>query len=178
MTELGIVIDEHWRLSPPDEGDREAYVAELNEEGIYENTLRIPRPYTFADADEWIAMCRRQSDADGQSWSWAIRDRDGRLSGGVGYVGGIELGHKAEIGYWLAKRLWGRGIMTRVVRVFCDRAEREHGLVRITGNVFAENVASARVLEKSGFEFEALARNHYRKDGRIFDGRLYARIRV
>jgi RimJ/RimL family protein N-acetyltransferase len=50
-------------------------------------------------------------------------------------------------------------------------------LIRITANVFAFNLGSARVLEKSGFQLEGFLRKHYKKDGKIFDGKLYAKIR-
>ena len=75
-----------------------------------------------------------------------------------------------EIGYWLAKPFWGRGIMTAVVRTLCDYAFAEFGLVKISAHVFANNPASARVLEKCGFVREGLLRRHYHKDGQYFDG--------
>src|SRR5690606_12348842 len=86
-------------------------------------------------------------------------------------------GHKAEIGYWLAKPWWGRGIMTAVVGKACEYAFSRWQLVRITAHVFESNIASARVLEKNGFEFERLLRKHHLKDGRFLDSRLFALVR-
>jgi RimJ/RimL family protein N-acetyltransferase len=39
--------------------------------------------------------------------------------------------------------------------------------------VFDFNLGSARVLEKAGFRNEGYLRGHYKKDGRIFDGKVY-----
>lgn len=44
------------------------------------------------------------------------------------------------------------------------------------GQVFAFNIASAWVPEKAGFQLEGHLRNYYKKDGKVFDGKLYARL--
>jgi RimJ/RimL family protein N-acetyltransferase len=49
--------------------------------------------------------------------------------------------------------------------------------VKITAHVFVHNHASARVLEKCGFEQEGLLRKHYLKDGKYLDARLYSLLR-
>ncbi len=84
--------------------------------------------------------------------------------------------HRAEIGYWLAKPFWGQGIKTAVVRKVCQYAFEEFGLVKIIANVNATNPASARVLEKCGFEQEGYLRNHFLKDGQFLGVLLYARL--
>jgi RimJ/RimL family protein N-acetyltransferase len=43
--------------------------------------------------------------------------------------------------------------------------------------VFANNPASARVLEKAGFVFEARLKNNVVKDGQVLDSFLYARTK-
>jgi RimJ/RimL family protein N-acetyltransferase len=54
----------------------------------------------------------------------------------------------------------------------------EFAFARITANVFSSNAGSARVLEKAGFAYEGQLRNYYKKDGRIFDGKLYAKTPI
>ncbi len=48
-------------------------------------------------------------------------------------------------------------------------------LRRISAEVFANNPASARVLEKAGFIFEGRLKNHVVKEGQVLDSLLYAR---
>jgi [ribosomal protein S5]-alanine N-acetyltransferase len=66
--------------------------------------------------------------------------------------------------------------MTETVKKVTEFAFNEFGLVRITAHVFTFNIGSAKVLEKAGYSLEGILRKHYKKDGRIFDGKLYAKI--
>lgn len=158
--------------------DRDAYLEHLAEKGIYDHTLRIPYPYTGADADWWIRHVAEEAERQGRSVNWAIRRSDGYLIGGIGYLD-LEIGrsHGAELGYWLAKPYWGRGIMTAAVERLSEYSFSELGLVRISALVFHFNGASARVLEKAGFHCEGRLRNYFKKDGVVFDGLLFAKVR-
>ncbi len=111
----------------------------------------------------------------GEPVHFAIRTSDEELIGGCGFDG-MTKGHRAEIGYWLAKPHWGQGIMASVVGKACEHAFVRWKLVRITAHVFHFNLASASVLEKNGFVFEGDLRKHYRKDGQFIDGKLYALV--
>ena len=59
-----------------------------------------------------------------------------------------------SIGYMILTPFWLQGIGTEAVRQICGIAFRELALERIIGEVFPENLASARVLEKNGFRQE------------------------
>ena len=50
-------------------------------------------------------------------------------------------------------------------------------LVRLHATVFAWNPASMRVLEKAGYEREAVLRQSIWKDGTLLDSVLYAKLR-
>lgn len=67
--------------------------------------------------------------------------------------------------------------MTAVVQRVCRHAFEEFGLAKVTGHVFSHNPASARVLEKCGFQEEGLLRKHFLKDGRFLDARLFALLK-
>jgi ribosomal-protein-alanine N-acetyltransferase len=93
---------------------------------------------------------------------------------------GIRLGqdvhrHTASLGYWLGEEFWGRGIMTEAVAAFTDFCFENFPLRRISAEVFANNPASARVLEKTGFIFEGRLKNNVVKDGELLDSLLYAK---
>ena len=85
--------------------------------------------------------------------------------------------HRAEVGYWLAKTFWGRGIMSAVVRRVCQHAFDEFALVKIIAHVVTHNPASARVLEKCGFQQEGFLRKHFCKDGKLIDVRLFGLLK-
>jgi ribosomal-protein-alanine N-acetyltransferase len=175
---MKLVVTNQVCLSEFRRSDRPTLVEHLNDPDIYERTLRIPRPYTAASADAWLGIVAQATRQQGRAVHWAIRNADDALIGGVGFDG-IQVGqsHRAEIGYWLAKPFWGRGIMTAVVEKTCQYAFEEFGLVKITAHVFAANPASTRVLEKCGFTQEGFLKKHHCKDGQYLDARLFALVR-
>jgi RimJ/RimL family protein N-acetyltransferase len=83
----------------------------------------------------------------------------------------------AEIGYWLGRAHWGRGIATAAVQSLAEYGFTQHDLARVYAVVFAHNDASGRVLEKAGFTLEARLRRAITKDGQTMDGLLYALVR-
>jgi RimJ/RimL family protein N-acetyltransferase len=56
-----------------------------------------------------------------------------------------------ELGYWIARPFWGRGLATEACTALIDIA-RALGLQSVEGSHFLDNSASGRVLEKLGFE--------------------------
>ena len=96
--------------------------------------------------------------------------------GGVGIRIGQDVHrHVAELGFWLGQEFWGHGIMTEVVPAFVDYCFENFSLHRIYAEPFANNAASARVLEKAGFILEGRLRKNVLKDGKILDSLLYSK---
>jgi RimJ/RimL family protein N-acetyltransferase len=171
---MQLVVNDQVQLSEFRASDKDALVEYLNDRDIYDRTLRIPFPYTDATADEWLALVAEVTKQQGRPVQWAVRNA-AALIGGCGFDG-FQVGksHRAEIGYWLAKPFWGRGIMTAVVQRVCRHAFEEFRLAKITAHVFPHNSASARVLGKCGFREEGFLRKHFLKDGQFLDARLFA----
>jgi ribosomal-protein-alanine N-acetyltransferase len=67
--------------------------------------------------------------------------------------------------------------MTEALTTVTDFCFDNFPLRRISAEVFANNPASARVLEKAGFSFEGRLKNNVVKDGQVLDSLLYARIK-
>jgi RimJ/RimL family protein N-acetyltransferase len=77
----------------------------------------------------------------------------------------------------LGEDFWGRGIMTEAVTAITNFCFDNFPFRRISAEVFANNPASARVLEKAGFSFEGRLKNNVVKDEQILDSLLYARTK-
>jgi RimJ/RimL family protein N-acetyltransferase len=175
---MNLELPSGFRLTDFRRTDQDALVEYLAEKEIYDRTLRIPHPYTVADAEKWFAYVEASEQQHGHSLNWAIRDDAEKLIGGIGLEPAPEeQTHRVEIGYWLAKPFWGRGITTAAVRAVCHHAFENLQLTRITANVFATNSASARVLVKCGFEREGYLCKHYLKDGVFLDCKVYALVK-
>lgn len=103
---------------------------------------------------------------------------EGRAAGGIGLHPGHDVNRlTAELGYWLAEPFWGRGIATAAVRAIVPHGFASLPLNRIEAYVYANNPASARVLEKAGFTCEGRLRRSVIKDDQVLDSLVYARLR-
>ena len=110
---------------------------------------RLPYPYTGTDADWWLGMVTGN---DGKEGVWRAIVVDGQVVGSISVERmADEQRNVGSIGYMILTPFWSQGIGTEAVRQICGIAFRELALERIIGEVFPENLASARVLEKNGF---------------------------
>lgn len=66
----------------------------------------------------------------------------------AGNILGFEQGGHQEVGYWLGREFWGRGVATRALALFLPQVP-----VRpLYAYVAKHNLGSRRVLEKCGFQ--------------------------
>ena len=132
---------------------------------------RMPYPYTETDADWWLGMV---AENDGKEGIWRSIWADGDLVGSISVERKAEVDKAVgEIGYMILTPFWTQGIGTEAVRQVCGIAFRELALDRIVGQVFPENVASGRVLEKNGFRQEGTIAGKVIKSGMARDLKMY-----
>ena len=81
----------------------------------------------------------------------------------------------ANLGYWVAERVNGRGIATNAVGELIPIAFGELGLHRLEAGTLVDNVASQRVLLKNGFEEIGIARRYLLIGGEWRDHLLFQR---
>lgn len=132
---------------------------------------RLPYPYDEADADWWLGMV---AENDGKEGVWRVIVVDGQIVGSISVERmADEERNVGSIGYMILTPFWSQGIGTEAVRQICGIAFRELALERIIGEVFPENLASARVLEKNGFRLEETKAGAIVKGGKAMDVRVY-----
>jgi|KBSMisStandDraft_5_1062788.scaffolds.fasta_scaffold247549_2 ribosomal-protein-alanine N-acetyltransferase len=133
---------------------------------------RFPHPYTRAHA---AAFLGHVAGAD-ITTNFAIVVDDMAV-GGIGYIRGSDVERfSAEVGYWLGEAYWGRGIMTDALTHLTRHLFEDVKLLRAFALPLADNQGSSRVLEKAGYQREALLRASCVKYGQPRDQYLYARI--
>jgi RimJ/RimL family protein N-acetyltransferase/2-polyprenyl-3-methyl-5-hydroxy-6-metoxy-1,4-benzoquinol methylase len=131
----------------------------------------FPYPYAIADAETFIAGCISHNPVE----VFAI-EYHGQYVGNIGLHKQSDVYSKsAELGYFIGEPFWNRGITTRAVKLICDYGFKELDIVRIFSGIFQFNPASQRVLEKCGFEKEAVCKNAVCKKGKIYDEIRYAK---
>jgi RimJ/RimL family protein N-acetyltransferase len=133
------------RLRPYGLADLAAIVAGLNDWTVAQWLARTPYPYRPADADAFLA----EAAAAHAGGRFAIADRaTDRLIGAIGVEHGTD---DRELGYWLAREQWGRGLMSEAVTAIVDHAFGTLGVRRLHATTDPDNAASQRVLLKAGF---------------------------
>jgi len=133
----------------------------------------FPHPYTIQDAHEFL----QRAISEETTTKFCIEVNEGAV-GGMGIHLGQDVHRQtATLGYWLGENFWGRGIMTEAVAALTGFCFDNFLLRRIAAEVFINNPASARVLEKAGFVLEGRLKNYVIKDGELLDSLLYAKTR-
>ena len=134
-------------LRPGFPEDAPALAAAIGDRGILRNLATAPWPYGLRDAEAFLAAPR-----DPVLPTFLIMER---TDGAPRLVGSCGLGRRpsgaVELGYWIARAHWGRGIATEAGAALIEIA-RALRLPALEGSHFLDNPASGRVLEKLGFE--------------------------
>ena len=165
---------ERCTLRPWRADDAESLVRHANERDVWSNMRDVfSHPYTEEHARRWLGIASGTSPVR----AFAI-EVEREAVGGTGVTPLADVYRRTgEIGYWLGRALWNRGIVTEAVRATTEYAFGPLDLARVQAAVFAWNEASMRVLEKCGFEREGRQRRAAFKDGCFVDCVLYARLR-
>lgn len=122
-----------------------------------------------------------------------IREKLERFCAGNGFTAGIFENRKligaialeyidvansaTEIGYWLARDVVGRGIVTNSCKVLIDHAFNELGLHRIQIRCASQNLRSRAIPEKLGFAHEGIVKQCERLHDRTVDLAIYGLLR-
>jgi RimJ/RimL family protein N-acetyltransferase len=134
-------------LRPGFPEDAPALAAAIADKAVVRNLATAPWPYRMRDAEAFLASPR-----DPVLPSLLIFERTGAAPQLIGACGlGRRPSGAVEMGYWIARPFWGRGFATEACSALIEIA-RTLGLPQIEGAHFLDNPASARVLEKLGFE--------------------------
>jgi len=136
-------VTERLLLRPGWLEDAPTLAAAIGDQEIARNLVRVPYPYSLADAEEFLAL---PADPLRPRFLICLRDSN-RIVGGIGLSGDAE----PELGYWIAREHWGRGYATEAGRAVMALADGSLRLPRIRARRATDNIRSANVLHKLGF---------------------------
>ena len=108
-------------------------------------------------------------------WAFVLKETNQT----IGYGGLFDVDSecsKAEIGYGLLKPFWGQGYMSEAVAEITRFAVEDIKLHRVYGLVDPENIPSAKVLLKLGFQHEGCLRHDIYARDRYFDMDVFGLI--
>lgn len=121
-------------------------------------------------------MIRRYRNDEPSSWG-VIDKASGSLIGTIGFMDYSEDNGSVEIGYSLARRMWGKGLMTEAVNRVIEYTFEYMDINRIEAQHELENPSSGRVMEKCGMTKEGVLRQRLYNKGRFVDVALYAMLK-
>ena len=145
---------------------------------IADTMVTIPHPYPKENLSKWIDSIQI-GNKKGIALEFAIflKKNPDKYIGTCGLVSISNNHKKAEIAYFIDKNEWGKGYATEAAASMISYGFEELGLERIYGHCMSRNLASRKVMEKIGFQFEGTLR-HGVKKGEVFeDLALLAMIR-
>ena len=138
------------------------------------NNLRdyFPNPYSEEDGKQFIEMVLSKPKP---AVDFAIVVDD-KAVGGIGIILQKDVERiSAEMGYWLGEKYWNKGIVTQAIKEIVKYSfENFPELQKIYATPFNFNIASQKVLQKAGFECEAILKKAAIKNGQIIDLHYYS----
>jgi RimJ/RimL family protein N-acetyltransferase len=111
-------------------------------------------PYSEGEVDEWFTRQARQLAEHDVCMGAMIEKASGRL---VGLAGTQPLGTTGhlEIGWWLAREVWGRGYATEAGGAAMRHVLETLGHKRVVAIIDPGNEPSKRVVARLGMQYEA-----------------------
>ncbi len=130
---------------------------------------------TEAETRDFVAMfMAQQTERPRRIFQLAITlPDDGRVIGSCGIRRKPANDWEADLGYELAPEQWGRGYATEAALAIVGFGFQELRLRRVSSWCIADNIASARVLERVGLQLEGRLRENEHFKGRWWDTLLY-----
>lgn len=154
------------------ESDIDRLIDILNDDAVTQYlSTKIPFPYTKEDAIWWV------KEGSNSELIKAI-SVDGILVGCIGInTGEFEYERSGEIGYWLARSHWRKGITSAAIRQLSEYAFSHTNMVRLFASVFSSNIPSMQLLLKSGFHQEAILERSIFKNGHFYNNHIFSLLK-
>jgi ribosomal-protein-alanine N-acetyltransferase len=166
--DLPVLHTERLRLRPLTEADAPAMFAYASDP-VVRRYVTWPAHRSPEDSRDFIRSVLEAYRRDQVApWAIVLRESDEAIGTG-GFVDWEPQHRRAELGYALGRRYWGRGFMTEAVRSVIDLGFGRTALNRIEALCEPANVGSARVMEKLGMTYEGLLREYFCYQGRCRD---------
>lgn len=146
-------------------------ISKSDAESIYQNAkdkdicrgVPLPMPYTLKSAEEFIKLTQKYWKNKSEA-QFGIEDKEtGKIIGMIGLMNLDFKAKKAEVGYWVGKKYWGKGIAKEALKLILKYAFKDLKLNRVYAKVASMNVPSCKLLKKCNFKLEG----RLRKDGKF-----------
>ena len=132
------------------------------------------KPKSVEDEKEWLKQNAKKK-KNNVEHNFTILYNN-KLAGGAGIKIDQNNKHIGEIGYFVDKKFWGKGIANKTVKLLEKFAFKKLGIKRIEILMYPKNKASQKVAIKAGYRKEGLLRKKLNHHGKLLDSYLYAKV--
>ncbi len=110
------------------------------------------------------------------NYDWAIKLNDiGEVIGEISLVRMDEKHYSCEVGYCISRKYWNMAIITEALKAVINYLFSEVGFNRIVATHDTNNIASGKVMIKSGMKYEGTLRQSKWRDNKgFYDLAVYA----
>jgi len=130
------------------------------------------------ETKELIAFLRKRiKEGTGICWGMMLKEAPQDVIGLVTY-NAYKKDRNGYIGYIIARKHWGKGLMTEALKISVEYGFTDLGVHRIEAHVEPGNIASEKVLEKIGFQREGLLRQRVYQKGSYQDTIYYGLLKT
>ena len=133
---------------------------------------------TLNETSEFIELMLKRESAGTHLYASIVLKSTREIIGTAMIFNFDQEANQAEIGYVFDKYYWGKGYGSECVALLSDFAFESLNLHKIHASVVDENIGSARVLEKNGYELEGQLKDHYFIENKYYDALLFGKIQA
>ena len=119
-------------------------------------------------------LLENQAKQEAVLWVLALKDNPATMIGNIGYWRMEKENYRSEIGYMLHHDHWQKGYMKEALNAVIEYGFKVMNLHSIEANINPANIASQRILEKTGFMREGYFKENYYFNGVFYDSAIYS----
>lgn len=165
------------QLRPLTLADAHDIYKNVNDKEVVRYTLHIPYPYHLSDAKSFIRKSiKAGKEKTAYIYGIALKE-SGKIIGVISLSNIDKKNKKCKLGYWLGKKYWNQGVMTKAVKMILDIAFNKLKMHRVYASTFADNNGSVRVLENNDFFLEGIQYETVFRNGKWYNFFLYGLLK-
>lgn len=131
----------------------------------------------ISEAEEFIEKIESGINSNNTiMWGIVLKESPEKLIGTICYWNIQMENYRAEIGFLLHPNYWRKGIMKEAINRILEYGFNVMKLHSIEGRTHADNIASASVLEATGFLKEGHLKEEFYFRGKFLDSVIYSRL--
>lgn len=146
-----------------------------------ESVMKYVGKFPQKSLDEALGFINIVNDSlianNGITWAISLKKNPKILIGTIGHWRVMKEHHRAEVGYMLLPHYWRKGIIKEALIKIIDYGFESMHLHSIEAHINPENIASARVLESTGFTKEGFFKENFYFNGEFSNTAFYSLLR-